>query len=92
VRTTVTLDPDVERLLKETAHQTRQSFKQVLNNAVREGLRNSSASTKRKPFAIKARTMGLRPGIDPTRLGQLEDNLEIEAFFASTRRLAKKVR
>lgn len=92
MRTTVTLDPDVERLLKETAHQTRQSFKQVLNNAVREGLRNSSALAKTKPFTVKARPMGLRPGIDPARLGELADNLEIEAFLASTRRLRKKIR
>jgi predicted transcriptional regulator len=90
MRTTVTLDPDVERLLKETAHETRQSFKQVLNNAVRAGLRPSSARVSRKPFSVKARPMGLRPGIDPSRLAQLADELETEAFLKSTRRSAKK--
>jgi predicted transcriptional regulator len=90
MRTTVTLDPDVERLLKETAHETRRSFKQVLNDAVRAGLRASSATVRRKRFSVKARPMGLRPGIDPTKLTELADELETEAFLEATRRLARK--
>jgi hypothetical protein len=90
MRTTVTLDPDVERLLKEAAHETRRSFKQVLNDAVRAGLRASSATASRKRFSVKARPLGLRPGIDPTRLAELADELEIEAFLKSTRRSAMK--
>ena len=90
MRTTVTLDPDVERLLKETAHQTRQSFKQVLNNAVRAGLRASPSAARRKAFFVKARPMGLRSGVDPTRLAELADELETDAFLASTRRLHEK--
>jgi predicted transcriptional regulator len=90
VRTTVTLDPDVERLLKEAAHETRRSFKQVLNDAVRAGLRASSPTVRRQRFSVKARPMGLRPGIDPTRLTELANELEIEAFLDSTQRLARK--
>jgi hypothetical protein len=90
MRTTVTLDPDVERLLKEAARETRRSFKQVLNDAVRAGLRASSTTVRRKRFSVKARPMVLRPGIDPTRLTELADELEIEAFLESTWRSAKK--
>ena len=89
MRTTVTLDPDVERLLKEAAHETRRSFKQVLNDAVRAGLRPSS-TVRRKRFAVKARPMGLRPGIDPTRLTEFADELETEAFLEATKRLIRK--
>ena len=39
MRTTVTLDPDVETLLRKQVRQSGQPFKQVLNNAVRAGLR-----------------------------------------------------
>jgi predicted transcriptional regulator len=90
MRTTVTLDPDVERLLKEAAHETRRSFKQVLNDAVRAGLRASSTTVRRRRFSVKARPMGLRPGIDPTRLAELADELETEAFLGTSRRSAKK--
>jgi hypothetical protein len=92
VRTTVTLDPDVERLLKEEIHRSRQSFKEVLNNAVRQGLRPSPSGKKRKAFVVKARAMGLRTGIDPGRLTELADDLEVDKFLKLTQRLDKKIR
>lgn len=92
MRTTVTLDPDVERLLKETARRTRQSFKQVLNRAVREGLRSGSPASRRRPFAVKARPLRLREGIDPSQIGKLGDQLELAAFLETTKRLQKLTR
>jgi hypothetical protein len=38
MRTTVTLDPDTERLLREESRKTGNSFKKVLNEAVRASL------------------------------------------------------
>ncbi len=90
MRTTVTLDPDVERLLKEAVHRSRSSFKAVLNNAVRRGLQPEAKAQPRKPFVVKARALGLRPGIDPARLAELADDLEIEEFVTKTRRAKKK--
>jgi len=89
MRTTVTLDPDVERLLREKARKSRQSFKQVLNNAIRQGLRDEAAPTDRA-FRVKARPMRLRTGIDPARLSEFGDDLELEAFLRVTGRLGKK--
>ena len=40
MRTTVTLDPDVEAMLRKEVRQRGESFKEVLNNAIRLGLRN----------------------------------------------------
>ena len=40
MRTTVTLDPDVESLLRREVRRRGEPFKQVLNNAIRSGLRN----------------------------------------------------
>lgn len=93
MRTTVTLDPDVERLLKNEAHRRGKSFKIALNEAVRQAFRNKAIpSPKRKPFVVKASPMGLRPGIDPTRLSELADEMEIDAFLDMTRRLQEKKR
>lgn len=92
VRTTVTLDPDVERLLKEEVHRTRLSFKAVLNNAVRAGLRAASPAGRRKPFVVKAEPMKLRAGIDPVRLGEVADALELEAFLSTTDRLQEQIK
>jgi hypothetical protein len=92
MRTTVTLDPDVEELLKEKVWQTRQSFKQVLNNAIRQGLRGEPLPAVRKRFRVKARPMNLRLGIDPARLAEVGDDLEVEAFLKTTRRLTRTLR
>lgn len=41
------------------------------------------------PFAVRARQMGLRAGIDSARLNQMSDELEAESFDELSRRLAK---
>ena len=92
VRTTVTLDADVERLLKNEAHAQGKTFKSVLNNSVRQALQPARGQPRRKPFAVKARPLGLRAGIDPARLSELADEQEIDAFLAATRRLRRKKR
>jgi len=93
VRTTVTLDPDVERMLKNDAHRRGASFKVALNEAVRTAFRlKPAASKKRKPFVVKARTMSLRSGIDPVRLSELAGEMETDAFLATTQRLREKLR
>ena len=80
MRTTVTLDADVERMLRDTMHRTRRSFKETLNRALRAGLTaRRQPAGKPKPFVLTARPMGLREGIDPTALNKLADELEVDA-------------
>lgn len=78
MRTTVTLDPDVERLLKDTVRKSGKSFKEVLNRAVRMALTTPTTAPTRKPFRVRARRLGLRPGIDAGALNRLADELEVE--------------
>jgi toxin-antitoxin system PIN domain toxin len=60
MRTTVTLDKDVERMLREAMHRSRQSFKETLNGALRAGLSGKGARVESKPFIVQARPLGLR--------------------------------
>jgi hypothetical protein len=93
MRTTVTLDPDVERLLKNEAHARGQSFKMALNEAVRKAFQTSPTTTrKRKPFVVKASDMGLMPGIDYSRASQLAEEMEIDAHLALTARLKRELK
>jgi hypothetical protein len=85
MRTTVTIDNDVERMLKDTMHRTRRSFKETLNDAVRAGLRPATLQKDNEPFVLKARELGLRPGYDPAGFNKLADELEVEAFMATYR-------
>jgi len=86
MRTTVTIEPDVARLLSEAVHRSRKSFKQVLNTAIRAGLTPGQKKGAAKPFEVKARPMRLRPGLDPAHLNQLADELEVQTFLAKSRR------
>ena len=90
MRTTVTIDPDVERILKESMRRHSKTFKQALNDAIRQGLGKASADVPKSRFEVKARPMSLRPGIDPAKLSDLATDLEIEDFRATTEKLAKK--
>lgn len=82
----MTLDEDVERMLRETAYRTRSSFKHTLNAAVRAALAGQGLRAKSRRFVVQARPMGLRAGIDPAGLNQLADELETEAVLEKSRR------
>lgn len=57
MRTTVTLDPDVERLIRSAMRERGTSFKQALNQAVRDGL-NVKARPRRRKFVQQTFDMG----------------------------------
>ncbi len=74
MRTTVTLDPDVAAMLKETARQRGTSFKEVLNTSVRRGLETEMSAPR--PYRLPTRRLGARPGIDLDRALGLAAELE----------------
>ena len=89
MRTTVTLDADVEQMIREAMHRGRKSFKETLNEAVRRGLKGQ-LDVEEPAFVVRARAMGLRPGIDPAQIRDLDDELELEEFLRKTRALDAK--
>ena len=82
MKTTITLDTDVEQRLKEAMHRQGKSFQETLNDALRRGLKLSQ-----QPFEVKSRPLRLRQGLDPARLSEMDDDLEIEEFLRKTARL-----
>lgn len=84
MRTTVTLEPDVERLLREAMHREGVSFKAALNDAVRRGL--AARPARRRRVEVPVHHGGPAPGVDPDRLNQLVDELEDEAILAGWNR------
>jgi hypothetical protein len=57
MRTTVTLDPDVERLIRDAMRKRAISFKEALNEAARIGLRGKNPKRSKK-FVQKSFRMG----------------------------------
>ena len=85
VRTTVAIDADVEQLLKDESLRSGRTLKAVLNDAIRASLGSKSEG----PTLLDPVTMGLRGDIDPRGLNTLADDLEVEAFFESDRKLSQ---
>jgi hypothetical protein len=86
MRTTVTLDEDVVRMLRDAMHRSRRSFKATLNAALRASLGGKSSGARSACFVVKARRMGLRAGFAPASFNKLADDLEVEAFAAKPHR------
>jgi hypothetical protein len=74
MRTTITLDPDVEVLLKDAMREREASFKEVVNGALRRGLRQEPSAPVPK-FVQQVYDMG-RPLVDVTKAGALADELD----------------
>jgi len=64
MRTTLTLDEDIVAKLRSETRKTGKPFKQVVNETLREGLLTRRKNKDLPPFKVKARALGLRPGLN----------------------------
>jgi hypothetical protein len=77
MRTTLTLDEDIAARLIELQRKRGVSFKDVVNQTLRQGLEQQAAGRRRAArFAVKARDMGQRPGLNYDNVGELLEQLE----------------
>ena len=58
MRTTVSLDDDVVSLLEEVRRRRKLTFKQAVNQALREGLATLDSSPQPAPFRTQAADLG----------------------------------
>ena len=86
MRTTVTLDPEVNRLVEAAMHRERKSFKQTVNEAIRRGLAPDRVRKSRTPFRVVAHRARLLPGVDRRTFNRLADKLEDESLLAGSGR------
>jgi hypothetical protein len=86
MRTTLTLDADVARLIEAEVHRRRAPFKQVVNEALRTALSTKRAPKARRAFRVTPHRTALRPGLDPAGFNHLADELEDGALLAKARR------
>lgn len=88
MRTTVTLDPDVEKLIRRAMRETGEPFKQVLNRAVRNALQSQAPVRKpgrlSKPVRLPTFNMG-KPLVDLTKALALAAELEDQEIIAKMR-------
>ncbi|MYB38690.1 MAG: hypothetical protein F4Y26_15165 [Gammaproteobacteria bacterium] len=57
------------------------AFKTVVNEAIRRGLVPvAKPAVEREPFRVRSERRGFLPGIDPLKLNQLLDEMDVDAF------------
>lgn len=80
MRTTITLDDDVLQEAKAVAAKSRLPFRQVINEALRAGLRAAATTPDVVPFRTKPHKMGLKAGRNLDNIQELLAQIEGEDF------------
>ena len=75
MRTTLTLDDDIAARLQLAARRTGRSFRDVVNETLRNGLQQSTPP--RTSFRVISRDMGAaRPGVSLDNIAEMVESLE----------------
>lgn len=82
MRTTLTLEPDVEALVQEAMRQQGLSFKDAVNAGLRRGLKPQDGPSV--PFKQRVYDMG-RPLVDLTKANALAAELDDEILIQKLR-------
>lgn len=86
MRTTLTLEPDVLRMLREAMHRERKSFKDAVNDAIRRGLSPSGVRESQAPYRVTPHAARLQPGYDRAGFNKLADEFEDDAVLGKSTR------
>ena len=79
MRTTLTIDDDIARQLREIVHRSGKPFKNVVNEALRAGIENNRIADVSRPYRLEPVAMGEVTGpYDLDKALQLADRLEDE--------------
>ena len=78
MRTTLTLDSDVMGGVERYQAANGLKFKEAVNRLLRAGLESAGRTPTAKPYNGPVFDPSLLPGLDPNRMNQLRDELELE--------------
>ena len=62
--------------VKGESHRSGRSFKEVVNDLLRRGLEAKRPQRAGKPFVVRARPLGVRPGLDYDNVADLLEQIE----------------
>lgn len=80
MRTTLNIDGDVLDEARAIAERSRSPFRQVVNEALRAGLKIVAEPTVARPYVTKPRKLGLRQGMNLDNVQELLAQVEGEAY------------
>ena len=82
MRTTLTIENDLAESIERLRVAEHLSLREAINLLLRAGLQSVQSPPSAVPYTGPSFDMGLQPGIDPNRLNQLADELDVEEFGA----------
>ena len=74
--TTLTLDDDLAAQLERVRERYGESLEETLRKVLRSALGGVGSSSAPRPFVVRPRALGARPGLDFDRIEELLDELE----------------
>ena len=79
MRTTLTIDDRIAKALKDVAHRSGKTYKQVVNETLRAGLSANRIMDEAQPYRLKPVSMGeVAGGYNITKALKLAEHLENE--------------
>jgi len=78
VRTTLTIDDRLLMAIKRKAAERNASVKAIINEALRYGLEAMDSQPEPREYLTSLKSLGVRSGLDPDRLGQVADEFDDE--------------
>lgn len=76
MRTTLTLDDDVKAKLDQETRESGKSLDEAVNYYLRLGLNAPAQNKPARPFVVRARPLGLPPGLSYDNVEELIEQLE----------------
>lgn len=76
MRTTLTLDEDVYAKLEAEVRRSGKTYKQVVNDLLRQALLSGMRAKAPRGFKVRSRHLGMRPGLNYDNIGELIEQLE----------------
>jgi hypothetical protein len=80
MRTTLSLDDNLYRLLRERSRREGKTFRQIVNDVLRRGFTGEPGGAEMESFRVEAKHCGFQPGVDLARLNQISDDLDLDVF------------
>ena len=78
MRTTLTVNDDLDARLRRVAREQNRSYKDVVNEALAQRIEALEVVEPHEQYQVESSAFGLQPGIDAARLNQLYDDLETD--------------
>lgn len=80
MRTTLSIDDDIASSIENLKERENASLREIINQLLRAGLKAMETKQSCQPYKSPIFHSELKPGIDPNRMNQLADELEVEEF------------